>query len=1173
MKCPQCQLEIPEDSKFCKECGHPLIETPDTEKAPRIISSERKHVTIMFSDLSGYTAMTERLDPEEVKEIMSYVFGEITQIIHNYDGFIERFVGDAVMVIFGVPKVHEDDPVRAIMAAREIHAFVEGYSPQIEKKIGNRLTMHTGINTGLVVTGEVDIAKGTHGLTGDAINLASRLEHIAKAGEIVVGPATYRRSKGNFSFQALKPIRLKGIADRIQAYKVLSSKTHAKRPRIGLKRRIYSEMVGREKELNKLELQLAKAIDGDGSVVNIIGEAGIGKSRLFAELKNRGSLKRVMLLEGKAISIGRNLAFHPIIDLLKHWARIGGNDSEATALSKLESAVQNVCKEDADEIVPFLATLMGMQLLGRYAERVAGIDGGALEKLILKNVRDLLSKASELIPLVIVMEDLHWADTSSIELLESLFRLAESKSILFVNLFRPDHAETGERIVAALKEKLSVYHVEIILRSLNESMSEKLISNMLNIGDLNYTFKNKIIKRTGGNPFFIEEIVLSLVDEGFIVPKKGKFEINKKIAEMVVPPTINDVLDARIDRLEKETRNLVKIASVIGRNSFYRILTNVATAIEDIDGHLSYLKKIQIIMERMRLDELEFLFKHALVQEAAYRSILHGKRKALHLHVAKTIESLFTERLHEFYGMLALHYSRGQDYENAEHYLTKAGAEALKSSASKEALHYYQEALNLFLKESDGPADSAKQAMLQKNIALAFYYRGQYDEAVDYFDKALSFYWGRLPENRFSMAFRFLSAFCHILISLYCPFLKFRKTITTEEIQNLELFYKKSKALAIINPLRFFIESIYIWREVTRYKLSNFDLGLKICVAASSLFTFTGISFRLSRKIIDSAREKIPKDHAKIYIIYVFMETIHNYLVGNWDIIGSPDPELGNRSLKDGEIYLPSQLLYWHGCRSIYGGDQDRAQNIIDELTNIVEVYENDFSILLNYMLKSKYLMEYRHLNEALAEIGRGIEFCKIKGFTITLLDFYSCQARIFMFMQNADQAAQSIRLADGIRSSVHAAPIQFSIYYRSQLEFSLFQLEKALQSGHAKRAAGHKKRAGHAGKMLIKAISKAAQHRTEAFKLKGIYYWLLNKPKPALKWMQKAVSEGNRLNARLELSRTYFEVGKRLMEGGPGLNSLNGLTAVEYLDKAKLLFEEMGLEWDLEKLKRLERQ
>jgi len=224
-------------------------------------------------------------------------------------------------------------------------------------------------------------------------------------------------------------------------------------------------------------------------------------------------------------------------------------------------------------------------------------------------------------------------------------------------------------------------------------------------------------------------------------------------------------------------------------------------------------------------------------------------------------------------------------------------------------------------------------------------------------------------------------------------------------------------------------------------------------------------------------------------------------------------------------------------------------------------------------MLKSKYLMEYRHLNEALTEIERGIEFCKIKGFTITLLDFYSCQARTFMFMQNADQAAHSIRLADGIRSSVHAAPIQFSIYYRSQLEFSLFQLEKALQSGHAKGAAGHKKRAGHAGKMLIKAISKAAQHRTEAFKLKGIYYWLLNKPKPALKWMQKAVSEGNRLNARLELSRTYFEVGKRLMEGGLRLNSLNGLTAVEYLDKAKLLFEEMGLEWDLEKLKRLERQ
>ena len=932
-------------------------------------------------------------------------------------------------------------------------------------------------------------------------------------------------------------------------------------------------MVGRNEELDTLNLQLIRMIEGNGSVVNVIGEAGIGKSRLLTEFKNLETCKRVVLLKGKAISIGRNLAFHPIIDLLKQWARIAEDDSEASALNKLESAIRSVCEDETEGIFPFVATLVGMKLSGKYADRIKDIEGEALEKMILKNVRDLLIRASKRRPLVFVMEDLHWADGSSIELLRSMFRLADTHRILFINIFRPGYRVTGDQIIEALEGYPTVEHVEIRLEPLNESVSEELIGNMLRIRGTTHAVARQIAKRGGGNPFFIEEIILSFIDEGALVLKNGKFEMSNKAAAMEVPHTINDVLNARIDRLEEETRNLVKIASVIGKNFFYRILINVATAIEGIDSRLSYLKKIQLIMERMRLDELEFFFKHALVQEAAYKSILHDKRKALHLRVAKTIESLFKERLHEFYGMLALHYNRGQDYENAEYYLTKAGEEALKSSASKEALHYYKEALSLFLKEADGPADSEKQAMFERNIALALFYRGRYDEAVDYFDKALSFYWGRLPGNAFSLAYRFSSAFFHILISLYSPFLKFGKTATREDIRNLELFYNKSKALAIINPQRFFIESIYIFREVTQYKLSNFELGLKIYVASSSLFSFTGISFRLSRKILDSAKKRVQKDQVKIYIIFDFVETIHNYLMGHWAKIGSYDPDLVDKNLEDGEIYLSSQHLYWHGCPSIYKGDLDQAHGILEKLTDIAEVYENDFSILLNYMLKIKLLMERRYLNDALVEIEKGIVFAKNMGFTITLLDFSSCRAMIYTLLQDADQAARAIQLADEIRSAVRATPSQLSIFYRSQLELSLFQLEEALKAGDTAGAAGHITIAGKACKMIMKTTRKAAQHRTEAFKLKGIYYWLLNKPKPAFKWMKKAVAEGDKLGARLELSRTYFEIGKRLMESGSRFNSLNGLTAGEYLDKAKRLFEEMGLEWDLEKLKQLERQ
>jgi len=321
-------------------------------------------------------------------------------------------------------------------------------------------------------------------------------------------------------------------------------------------------------------------------------------------------------------------------------------------------------------------------------------------------------------PLVIIMEDLHWADTSSIELLESLLRLAGTQRILFINAFRPEFQETGERIIKTIREKLSVYYVELILEPLNEKNGEALITNMLKVSGGHHAVIGQIVQRASGNPFFIEEVVRSFIDEGAVVMKNGKFEVTEKIETIAIPHTIHDVLMARIDRLEEKTRNLVKVASVIGRNFFYRILSEAACTIQDIDERLSYLKDSQLIRERRRMEELEYLFKHALAQEVTYDSILPLKRKELHQKVADSIEKVFSEKLHEFYGMLAYHYSRAENLDKAEEALIRAGREALKSSASNEALNYYQEALALYLRKCGDSADPDKIAMLEKNIAL-----------------------------------------------------------------------------------------------------------------------------------------------------------------------------------------------------------------------------------------------------------------------------------------------------------------------------------------------------------------------------------------------------------------------------------------------------------------------
>ena len=1200
MKCPKCQFENPEGMRFCGKCGHKLSisselspkELSFAEKLKKIqrylpkgltekilsqkdkIEGERKWVTIMFCDMKGFTPLTEKLGPEDTFSLMDQVYEILIHKVHQYEGTVNELRGDGILALFGAPIALEDSPYQAVRAAIAIHREIAEFNEK-QKSIRKipQILMRIGINTGTVVVGSVgNDLRVQFTAAGDTINMAARMETLAEPGTTYVTEETFRLTKGLFRFVALGEKAVKGKTEAIPVYKVLSEKKGIYRPRLGTERMIYSKMVGRDKELDRLELQVMKAINGEGSIVNIIGEAGIGKSRLVAELKKRDVMKRVTLLEGRAISIGRNLNYYPVIDLLKQWARIGEDDREAAALGKLETAVRNVCAENVYEVLPFLATLMGMKLSGRYAERVKGIEGEAMEKLILKNVQELLIRATILTPLVIITEDLHWADISSIELMESLFHLAENQRILFVNVFRPGYRETGDRIAKTIKEKLPVYHVEIALVPLDERMSEALITNILNIEGLYHAIIRQITQRSGGNPFFIEEVVQSFIDEGAVILKHGKFEATEKICTMAIPHTINDVLMSRLDRLEEETHNLLKIASVIGRNFFYKIIADVATTIVDVDSRLSYLKEIQIVRERRRMEEVEYLFKHALAQETTYESILPMKRKELHIKVARSIEKIFSHRLHEFYGMLAYHYSRGENLDKAEEYLIKAGEEALQSSASNEALYYYQEALGIYLKKYIDRTDPEKIAMFEKNIALALYNRGLYTESIEHFDKALNYYWGKLPKYAISAIFELMSALLHFLISLYIPFLKFRRIPTQRNIEVVDLFYKKCKALSTVDPKRFFIESLYFFKRVIRFDLTKLQFGIGIFMSASSLFSFTSISFRLSQKVLDSVKESILKDDTKLFIVYDLLETVHNYLEGNWKLIRNHDDNLVKKNLSLGEIWNVSQHLYWHGFPNIYQGSLDITESIVNRLNDIFEVYKNDISISLKYELNANMLMECRKLPDALIEVEKGIDFVKKAGLNHFLIEMYSCKAWIDLMMGNTEKTKRSLQHANKLRQQLDLVPFQLSSFYRSQLEYDLYRLEKSIKSGNKSEPVEYRKKALKSSKMLLKVSQKAAQHRTESYKLTGVYYCLINEQKKALKWWRKAIEEGARLGARLELSRTYFEVGKRLLEAESKHKTLGGIKAEEYLEKARVLFEEMDLQWDLDELSQMAR-
>ena len=439
MICPTCGNTNPPEGNFCNACGcsltdisHPVpvTETPPPRKeAP--LEQGRKYVTVLFSDLSGYTAMSETLDPEEVKEIMGRIYGEIVQVVVKYEGHIDKFIGDAAMVLFGVPKAHEDDPVRAIRTAHEIHDMVKGLSPSLETKIGRPLAMHTGINTGVVVSGEINLEKGIHGVLGDTINVASRLCSLAKTDEIIVGHETYHLAEGYFNFEKLDPAKVKGKEDALQVYKFLSSKDEpSKTHRLsGLR----AELIGRRVEMAQLQEAVENLKQGRTSIFSIVGDAGTGKSRLIEEFRNTLDLDKVQWREGHAYAYSQNIPYFPVIDLLDRAWQIREGDHPDEVRLKVERGAEALIG-DRKDLIPYVGSLYALP----YKE---------IEQVSPENWKARLHEAIQLIfsnlcrraPTIVCIEDLHWADPSSVELLQKYPRRPQVSRAFSLHL--PPHVQ------------------------------------------------------------------------------------------------------------------------------------------------------------------------------------------------------------------------------------------------------------------------------------------------------------------------------------------------------------------------------------------------------------------------------------------------------------------------------------------------------------------------------------------------------------------------------------------------------------------------------------------------------------------------------------------------------------------------------------------------------------
>ena len=711
MKCPKCQFDNPEGAKFCNECGHKFGEEP-------AIEGERKQVTVLFSDLSGYTAMSEKLDPEEVKNIISRIFGEIAQVVVKYDGSIEKFIGDAVVAFFGVPKAHEDDPVRALRAAREIHEIVNAMSHQFESKVGMALSMHTGINTGLVVTGEVTDGKGPLGVTGDTVNVASRLSGLARPGEILVGEDTYRQAEGLFNIRPLEPVNVKGKTEPIRVYKVLSLREEpAKTHRLSGMR---ADLIGRKSQIALLSEAVYKLREGKELIFSICGDAGTGKSRLIEEFKATLDIRNIQWWEGHAYAYSQNIPYSLLVNLLNRAWQIGESDSSEKVREKMESGI-NYLMERRAEFTPYIGGLYSLN----YPE-LEGISHELWKIRLQEAVQVLFEAFARKAPAVICLEDLHWADPSSVELVHVILSKFKYPA-LFLCVYRPTFSLFSNYTLNET-EKLCQ---EIHLRDFSSSESYEMLQSLLKTRIIPVELKKFIEEKGEGNPFYLEEVINSLIESGTLARDNGYWKLTRPITESRIPSTIQGVITGRIDRLENETKRVLQESSCLGRTFPYEILKRITGLQGHVNQCLSDLERLDLIRTKTPLPELEYIFKHALTQEVVYSSLLKKDREAIHKRIALAMEQLFRDRLPEFYETLAFHFTRGQSFDKAVDYLKRAGEKSFYRYALMESHQYLKEAFEIL---STKPRKSRQEEDLLIDLlnkwSVVYIWRANFEEMI-----------------------------------------------------------------------------------------------------------------------------------------------------------------------------------------------------------------------------------------------------------------------------------------------------------------------------------------------------------------------------------------------------------------------------------------------------------
>jgi predicted ATPase/class 3 adenylate cyclase len=701
--CTHCGAQLSPTAKFCSECGHPADQAaastalsqrfgaPETYTPKRLaekiltskaaLEGERKQVTTLFADLKGSMELFADRDPEEARRLLDPVIERMMEGVHRYEGTVNHVLGDGIVALFGAPLAHEDHAIRACYAALRMQETVKGYAEDVRHSEGILIQIRVGLSSGEVVVRSIgNDLRMDYTVVGQTTNVAARMEQMAAPGSILISADTLALADGYVQVKPLGPFKVKGLEDPLEVYEVVGATTVRSRLQAAAARGL-TRFVGRDGELEQLTQALEQARAGHGRVLAVVGEPGVGKSRLYWEFTHSRCTQGWLIVESSSASYGKATAFLPILDLLRAYFQIEVHDDARMIREKVTGKLLSLDRALEPEL-PALLWLLDVPVDDPQWQR---LDPPQRREHALEGVKRLLLRESQVQPLLVLFEDLHWIDAETQALLDGLVESLPTARLLLLVNYRPEyrHAWSGK-----------TYYRQLSIESLPRESAEELLEALLGNDAGLQPLKGLLIERTEGNPFFLEESVRTLVESKALTGDWGAYRLAKEPQTLQIPATAQAILAARIDRLSPEDKRLLEAASVIGKDVPFALLQAIAELPEDgLRASLTRLQAAEFLYAVRLFPDLEYTFKHALTHDVAYGSLLRERRRTLHARIVASIEALYVGRLAEHVEQLAHHALRGELREQAVHYLRQAGLKAAARSVLPEALASFEQAL------------------------------------------------------------------------------------------------------------------------------------------------------------------------------------------------------------------------------------------------------------------------------------------------------------------------------------------------------------------------------------------------------------------------------------------------------------------------------------------------